>query len=85
MRLALVPPSNLTSERLPLYEDLKAGISAKYVAFTTMRNGIVLLWRVLGSSLPVDFVAAMDGPYRMMVLSAVGMYRRVMVSETLAS
>jgi hypothetical protein len=48
-------------------------------------TGVVLLWWVLGSSLPVDFVAAMDGPYRIMVLSAVGMYRRMMVSETLAS
>jgi hypothetical protein len=34
MRLALVPPSKLTSEQLPLYEDMKAGISAKYGAFT---------------------------------------------------
>jgi hypothetical protein len=27
MRLALVPPSNPTSEQLPLDEDMKAGIS----------------------------------------------------------
>jgi hypothetical protein len=38
MRLALVPPSKLTSEQLPLYEDMKAGISAKYSAFTGMRD-----------------------------------------------
>jgi hypothetical protein len=46
MRLALVPPSNLTSEQLPLYEDMEAGIPAKYVAFTTMRNAspTLALW-----------------------------------------
>jgi hypothetical protein len=32
MRLALVPPSKLTPEQFPLYEDMKAGISAKYSA-----------------------------------------------------
>jgi 4-carboxymuconolactone decarboxylase len=43
MRLALVPPSKLNSEQLPLYEDMKAGISAKYTAFTTIRDdGTVL-------------------------------------------
>jgi 4-carboxymuconolactone decarboxylase len=43
MRLALVPPSELTSEQLPLYEDMKAGISAKYSAFTTMRDDGTIL------------------------------------------
>jgi hypothetical protein len=43
MRLALVPPSKLTSEQLPLYEDMKAGISAKYGAFTTMRDDGAIL------------------------------------------
>ena len=43
MRLALVPPSKLTSEQLPLYEDMKAGISAKYSAFTTMRDDGTIL------------------------------------------
>jgi len=43
MRLALVPPSKLTSEQLPLYEDMKAGISAKYGAFTTMRDDGTIL------------------------------------------
>jgi 4-carboxymuconolactone decarboxylase len=43
MRLALVPPSKLTSEQLPLYEDMEAGISAKYGAFTTMRDDGTIL------------------------------------------
>ena len=43
MRLALVPPSKLTSDQLPLYEDMKAGISAKYGAFTTMRDDGTIL------------------------------------------
>ena len=43
MRLALVPPSELTSEQLPLYKDMKAGISAKYGAFTTMRDDGTIL------------------------------------------
>jgi 4-carboxymuconolactone decarboxylase len=43
MRLALVPPSKLTSEQRLLYKDMKAGISAKYDAFTTMRDDGTLL------------------------------------------
>jgi hypothetical protein len=43
MRLALVPPSKLTSEQLPLYEDMKVGISVKYGAFTTMRDDGTIL------------------------------------------
>jgi 4-carboxymuconolactone decarboxylase len=43
MRLAFVPPSKLTSEQLPLYEDMKACISAKYGAFTTMRDDGMIL------------------------------------------
>ena len=43
MWLALVPPSKLTSEQLPLYEDMKTGISAKYSAFTTMRDDGTIL------------------------------------------
>jgi 4-carboxymuconolactone decarboxylase len=43
MRLALVPPSKLTSEQLPLYEDMKADISAKYSAFTTMLDDGTIL------------------------------------------
>jgi 4-carboxymuconolactone decarboxylase len=43
MRLAPVPPSKLTSAQLPLYEDMKTGISAKYSAFTTMRDDGTIL------------------------------------------
>jgi 4-carboxymuconolactone decarboxylase len=43
LRLALVPPSKLTFEQRPLYKDMKAGISAKYDAFTTMRDDGTLL------------------------------------------
>jgi len=43
MRLNLIPPADLTSEQRPLYEDMKAGISAKYSGFTTIRDdGTVL-------------------------------------------
>jgi 4-carboxymuconolactone decarboxylase len=38
MRPYLVPPSKLTSEQLPINEDMRAGISAKYGAFTAMRD-----------------------------------------------
>jgi 4-carboxymuconolactone decarboxylase len=43
MRLSLIPPSDLTPEQRPLYEDMKAGISAKYSAFTTMRDDGTIL------------------------------------------
>jgi len=38
MRLPPVPPADLTSEQLPLYEDMKAGITAKYNEFETIRD-----------------------------------------------
>jgi 4-carboxymuconolactone decarboxylase len=38
MRLAPIAPRDLTAEQLPLYEDMKAGINAKYSLFTTMRE-----------------------------------------------
>jgi 4-carboxymuconolactone decarboxylase len=43
MRLTLVPPAKLNSEQHPLYEDMNAGISAKYGAFTTMRDDGAIL------------------------------------------
>jgi 4-carboxymuconolactone decarboxylase len=43
MRLAPIAPSELTPEQLPLYEDMKAGITAKYSAFTTMRDDGTIL------------------------------------------
>ena len=43
MRLALVPPSELTAEQRPLYDDMKAGISAKYSSFTTIRDDGTIL------------------------------------------
>ena len=43
MRLTGVPPSELTSEQPPLYQDMKIGISAKCSAFTTMRDDGTIL------------------------------------------
>jgi len=43
MRLALIPPSDMTPEQRPLYDDMKAGISAKYSAFTTIREDGTIL------------------------------------------
>ena len=43
MRLTLIPPSDLTLEQCSVYEDMKAGISAKYSAFTTMRDDGTIL------------------------------------------
>lgn len=43
MRLPPISPSDLTPEQRPLYEDMKAGIAAKYSSFKTMRDdGAVL-------------------------------------------
>jgi hypothetical protein len=43
MRLALVPPSALTPEQRPLYDDMKAGIAVKYTAFATIRDDGAIL------------------------------------------
>jgi 4-carboxymuconolactone decarboxylase len=43
MRLPLIAPSDLSPEQRPLYEDMRAGISAKYSAFTTMRGDGTIL------------------------------------------
>jgi 4-carboxymuconolactone decarboxylase len=37
MRLPPIAPQDLTAEQCPLYDDMKAGINAKYNLFTTMR------------------------------------------------
>lgn len=38
MRLDPIAPQDLSSEQRPLYEDMKAGVSAKYSLFRTMRD-----------------------------------------------
>ena len=43
MRLPFIPPTNLSPEQKPLYEDMKAGIAAKYHAFETMRDDGTIL------------------------------------------
>jgi hypothetical protein len=43
MRLPLIPPTDLNPEQKPLYEDMKAGIAAKYDAFETMRDDGTIL------------------------------------------
>jgi 4-carboxymuconolactone decarboxylase len=43
MRLTLISPPDLTPEQRPLYEDMKAGISSKYSAFTTMLDDGTIL------------------------------------------
>ena len=43
MRLTFISPSDLTPEQRPLYEDMKAGISAKYTTFTTMSDDGTIL------------------------------------------
>jgi 4-carboxymuconolactone decarboxylase len=43
MRLSFIPPAELTPEQRPLYDDMKAGISAKYSAFTTIREDGAIL------------------------------------------
>jgi len=43
MRLAPISPSDLTPEQRPLYEDMKAGIAAKYNSFTTMYDDGTIL------------------------------------------
>jgi 4-carboxymuconolactone decarboxylase len=43
MRLAPIPPTELSSEQKSLYNDMKAGISAKYSNFTTMRRDGAIL------------------------------------------
>jgi hypothetical protein len=65
MRLAIVPPSKLTSEQLPLYEDMKAGISAKYAAFTTMRNdGAIWVLGARGYTSPNSVLPSGASPKR---------------------
>ena len=43
MRLALVPPSALTPEPRPLYDDMKPGIAVEFTAFTTIRDDGTIL------------------------------------------
>jgi 4-carboxymuconolactone decarboxylase len=43
MRLPAIPPAALSSERQPLYNDMKAGITSKYSNFTTMRRDGAIL------------------------------------------
>jgi hypothetical protein len=43
MRLQPIPPEALSATQRPLYDDMKAGVSAKYDAFTTMREDGALL------------------------------------------
>jgi hypothetical protein len=43
MRLPFIPPAQLSPEQKLLYDDMKAGIAAKYSAFKTMRpDGAIL-------------------------------------------
>jgi 4-carboxymuconolactone decarboxylase len=43
MRLSLIPPAELTNEQKPLYDEMKAGVAAKYSNFTTMRKDGAIL------------------------------------------
>jgi 4-carboxymuconolactone decarboxylase len=43
MRLSLIPPAELTNEQKPLYDEMKAGVAAKYSTFTTMRKDGAIL------------------------------------------
>jgi len=43
MRLSLIPPAELTNEQKPLYDEMKAGVAAKYSGFTTMRKDGAIL------------------------------------------
>jgi 4-carboxymuconolactone decarboxylase len=43
MRLSFIPPADITPEQRPLYDDMKAGIAAKYSAFTTIREDGAIL------------------------------------------
>jgi 4-carboxymuconolactone decarboxylase len=43
MRLPPIPPEELSAEQKALYEDMKAGVSAKYNAFTTIRSDGAML------------------------------------------
>ena len=43
MRLPLIPPTDLSPEQRPLYQDMKAGIEAKFHDFKTLRaDGTIL-------------------------------------------
>jgi 4-carboxymuconolactone decarboxylase len=43
MRLPFIPPAELSPEQKLLYDDMKAGIAAKYSTFKTMRpDGAIL-------------------------------------------
>jgi len=43
MRLPLLPPSELSAEQKPLYEDMKKGINAKFNVFETTREDGALM------------------------------------------
>jgi 4-carboxymuconolactone decarboxylase len=44
MRLPFIPPAELSPEQKLLYDDMKAGIAAKYSTFKTMRPDGAILW-----------------------------------------
>ena len=43
MRLPFLPPTELSAEQKPLYEEMKAGIAAKYSNFATQRSDGAIL------------------------------------------
>jgi 4-carboxymuconolactone decarboxylase len=43
MRLSFLPPTELSAEQKPLYEEMKVGIAAKYSNFTTTRGDGAIL------------------------------------------
>jgi len=43
MRLPPIPPEELAADQKALYDDMKAGVSTKYDAFTTMREDGAIL------------------------------------------
>jgi 4-carboxymuconolactone decarboxylase len=43
MRLPFIPPTDISTEQRPLYEDMKVGIAPKYSNFTTMREDGAIL------------------------------------------
>ena len=43
MRLPIIPPAEISAEQRAVYEDMKAGIAAKYSSFVTIRNDGAIL------------------------------------------
>jgi 4-carboxymuconolactone decarboxylase len=55
MRLSLIAPAELTNEQKPLYDEMKAGVAAKYSGFTTMRkDGAILGLGAPGYTIPIS-------------------------------